>query len=472
MFEAHLDTVVDLTDQELTDALRANEAAARTAAAERAALIAVAEQRGIWCATHRSAAGWLRAELDCGDGTITADRKLARLLDAHPAVGDALMAGRFSVDHAHQIARIHTNPRIANLLGTIVPVLVDLAEHRSYAEFRGDIDELIAQLDADGAFADLADNIDKRTAHVTDLDGCVVIDASGGDPIQAAQLVAIFESFVDGEYQRDLAQRRSEHPDDPDQWPLPRTPGQRRFDALVAIFAAAAASPERRALPEPTVGIVIDQRSVHEAFTHAGIMLPSGDMVDDQPIDADPDNTQQLDQALNGLAEALVDDPDVFLDRRCETSTGSKIHPLIALRALLTGHVRRVVVDSRGHIIDYGTKQRLFTGPAREAALLLATTCAYPGCRLPARMCQVDHNQPWSTGGPTNQTNATPLCGVHNRIKHRDGLTITRDHHGRPYTQHPDGTIILPVGERPPDLTPPNPIQIIRFHIDQLRNAA
>lgn len=68
----------------------------------------------------------------------------ARLLDAHPTIGDALAAGRFSIDHAHQIARIFQNPRIANLLGTIVDVLV---ERRDYAEFRGDIDEVIAQLD-------------------------------------------------------------------------------------------------------------------------------------------------------------------------------------------------------------------------------------------------------------------------------------------------------------------------------------
>lgn len=83
-------------------------------------------------------------------------------------------------------------------------------------------------------------------------------------------------------------------------------------------------------------------------------------------------------------------------------------------------------------------------------------------------MCQVDHNEPWSTGGPTDQTNAVPLCGVHNRIKHRDGLTIVHDDHGRPHTQRPDGTIILPVGERPPDIAPTNPIDYIRLHLKQL----
>ena len=144
---------------------------------------------------------------------------------------------------------------------------------------------------------------------------------------------------------------------------------------------------------------------------------------------------------------------DAVLDRRCETSTGAKIHPTVALRALLTGHIRRVVIDSRGVVINHGTKQRLFTGPARAAAMLLATTCTHPGCRLPARFCEVDHIDEWANGGTTDQHNAAIQCGAHNRFKHQQRWTTRRDQHGRTYTLKPDGTIILPAGERPPDLT-------------------
>jgi hypothetical protein len=103
-------------------------------------------------------------------------------------------------------------------------------------------------------------------------------------------------------------------------------------------------------------------------------------------------------------------------------------------------------------VVDHGTKQRLFTGPARTAAMLLATTCTHPGCRIPARFCEVDHIDEWANGGTTDQHNANIACGTHNRHKHQQRWTTRRGTRGQIYTLKPDGTIILPAGERPPDL--------------------
>ena len=139
------------------------------------------------------------------------------------------------------------------------------------------------------------------------------------------------------------------------------------------------------------------------------------------------------------------------------------------LRALLTGHVRRVVMDSRGVIIDYGTKQRLFTGLARQAAMLMYRTCEAPGCNMPAAWSQVDHNIEWYEGGRTDQNNRAIGCGTHNRLKHREKWRIRRDHRGHAYTLRADGTIILPVGERPPDLTIDELNEHARQRLQQLR---
>ena len=244
-------------------------------------------------------------------------------------------------------------------------------------------------------------------------------------------MVAVFESFVEGEFRADVEARRDQFGDEAEAHPLPRTAAQRSFDALKAIFAAAAASPEARALPEPTVGLVIDHRTAHEALAHAGIVLPNGNQIelDDDGSIANPD------ELLTGLVDELTDQPDAFLDRRCETSTGAAVHPSVVLRALLTGHVRRVVVDSQGTVINYGTKQRLFTtGMAREAAMLLIRTCSHPGCETPARFCQVDHDHEWSDGGSTDQRNSRIKCGHDNRNKHRKRWRTRRDNRGRPYT--------------------------------------
>ena len=413
---------------------------------------------------QRTMASYLRATCDISGASISRQRKLACVCGEQPAVGDALLAGRFSVDHAIEIARIGANPRIGHLLPAVVDVYVDQAEHRSYDEFRADIDEFINLTDQDGAFAELNNAVEHRNARVSDVGGMLDITVTGGDPITTAQIVAVFESLVQGEYQADVAARRAEFGDEAEQYPLPRTAHQRRFDAIKAVFAAAAASPEGRALPEPTTHILIDEKSLHETFTNADITLPNGDV-----IDAD-DLTGEDDTLLDTLAAELVNDPEAFRNRRCETSTGAKIHPIVALPAALTGHIRRVVVDSDGVVIDYGTKQRLFTGNARAAAMLLATTCAHPGCRTAARLCQVDHDIGWADGGTTDQRNAEIECGPHNRFKHRERWRTRRDNCGRIYTIRADGTIMLPVGERPPDLSIDEMNEAARARVAALRH--
>jgi hypothetical protein len=130
------------------------------------------------------------------------------------------------------------------------------------------------------------------------------------------------------------------------------------------------------------------------------------------------------------------------------------------------------VVDSRGVVIDYGTEQRLFTDHARDVALLLAATCVHPGCRLPARMSEVDHVIPWPTGGTTDQANANVECGPHNRFKHRAGWTTRRDGRGRTYSITPDDIIVLPVGERPPDLSADELAHVARARLRRELRAA
>ena len=96
-------------------------------------------------------------------------------------------------------------------------------------------------------------------------------------------------------------------------------------------------------MPEPTVGLVIDHRTAHEALANAGIVLPNGNQVELEDDGCIADENELLTE----LVAELVDLPDAFLERRCETPTGAAVHPSVVLRALLTGHVRRVVVDSQ-----------------------------------------------------------------------------------------------------------------------------
>jgi hypothetical protein len=43
--------------------------------------------------------------------------------------------------------------------------------------------------------------------------------------------------------------------------------------------------------------------------------------------------------------------------------------------------------------------------------------CQAPGCRVPARRCEIDHRIPWHTGGPTFVDNLFAVCKRHHRAK-------------------------------------------------------
>jgi hypothetical protein len=111
------------------------------------------------------------------------------------------------------------------------------------------------------------------------------------------------------------------------------------------------------------------------------------------------------------------------------------------LVAAAMGHVRRVVLDSDGVVLDMGRKQRLFTGALREAVLMTSRWCIWPGCHRPSSHCEADHLLPWGTAGPTKTKNGGPACGQHNRWRAK-GYRTWRDPAGRWHHYRPDGTEI------------------------------
>jgi hypothetical protein len=108
------------------------------------------------------------------------------------------------------------------------------------------------------------------------------------------------------------------------------------------------------------------------------------------------------------------------------------------------------VVDAAGVAIDMGRRRRLFQGPARQAARLLALRCEHPGCELPAELCDIDHADEWTDGGHTDQHNSRIRCNTHNTDKTTHRWQSKRATNGRTYTIRQDDTIMLPVGVRPP----------------------
>jgi hypothetical protein len=187
----------------------------------------------------------------------------------------------------------------------------------------------------------------------------------------------------------------------------PRTPDQRRADALVDLGVAALHDP---LLPKaqgmrPSIQVTVALSTLLGADEQPGELAGHG------PIPA-------------SVARRLAADE--------------------------TGTWRRLVTDPvTGQLLDYG--QDTYRPPKDLADFVIARdqVCAFTGCSRPACRCHLDHRTPYSKGGSTGSQNLGPLCDRHHTCKHQAGWTPQR---------HEDGTTTWTsptkhqYRSRPPDL--------------------
>ena len=134
-------------------------------------------------------------------------------------------------------------------------------------------------------------------------------------------------------------------------------------------------------------------------------------------------------------------DPARFRNVVCRTQSGRRLHPDDAINAALLGHIRRVVYDASGTVIELGRRSRLFRGPARDAVMLLLTTCVWIGCDRPVAWCDADHSVGWKAHGATVPRNGQPLCTCHQNLKEA-GYQVFRDARGHWHIVDPGGNEI------------------------------
>jgi hypothetical protein len=330
----------------------------------------------------------------------------ARLHEALPEWADAEADGRVGVAQSELMARIAANPRIpAGVLEHDSPALLDDAISQSFDEFERRVRMWEALADPDGGRdrnERLHANRDVRvrprpeggwtiTGNLAELAGC--------------EFNEIFSWFIEAQWHTDWAEARQRLGDAATTADLARTEAQRRADAFVAMAKAAASTAPGSRAPMTTTNILID----HESF----------------------------EARLRG--EAV--DPRRYRDVVMRTQTGRRLHPDDAVNAALIGHIRRVVYDGSGTIIDLGRRQRLFRGSSRDAVMLLLTTCVWIGCDRPIAWCDADHSVGWKAHGATVPRNGGGLCHGHHHLKEH-GFQVYRDDHGEWHIIDPHGNEI------------------------------
>jgi hypothetical protein len=342
---------------------------------------------------------WIRHHRKLSGPTALARTQTMRMFALLPTWAQAARAGGVGTDQTVLMGRVASNPRIQlDLVANVERLLAD-ARRLPYDQFERRLRNFERSADGERARRDAEAVRERRDASMRlRPDGSWRLTATFGS-LDGAEVNEVFAHFIDAEWKSDLATSGDA--------PLSRCEAQRRADAVLAMARAAARAPGRGKAPLPTLDVLVDHRTLHATTTG-----------------------EQL-------------DPGRYDEMICRTQAGDPVDVTEAAALSLWGHIRRVVHDGRGTVIDLGRRRRLFTGSARDAALLLSMTCLWPGCERPSRNVEVDHSVEWSKLGPTGPSNAGPMCKGHNLLKDRGGFRTHRRSTGDWIVTDPDGN---PVG--------------------------
>jgi hypothetical protein len=360
---------------------------------------------------HKSLAAWGRATNNWSPTETLQFTKLARAFKWLPHFAEAALTGAIGVDFMHAVAKLASNPRVRQHLADADQRFATAAVELTFEEFSVLLRHWEELADTDGARQRHDRAMHERHASVNFVGERVYLDAAGPS-YDGVVISEVLDHYTDLEWQNEWDMLKAIHGDDMRPELMVRTHAQRRFDALLRIIHQAADRPNADGDgPAVTVEIAIDQAT----YEH------------------------QLEEMLGGNPEPIP--PSHAPDRKCHDRRRRVVDPRAAVAASVVGQVRRKVLGADSVVLDMGRRQRLFTGPLREAVLSSAAYCTYIGCRIHGHHCQADHLIPFARGGLTNARNGGPGCNHHNPWKNNGTLTV-RDAKGLWHTYRPDGTEI------------------------------
>ncbi len=165
-----------------------------------------------------------------------------------------------------------------------------------------------------------------------------------------------------------------------------RTPGNRKFDALMVVIRRGVAGTKGQpTTPKALLLVALDFETLKRQLLESGGREPGcGSTVDGASVSA---------ESIRRLA--------------CEAD----IIPL--------------VMGGPSEILDQGRRRRLVTPGQRVRLAARDRCCTIPGCTVPATWCDAHHIVPWALGGASDLSNYALLCPRHHTWVHDKGLTAT-----------------------------------------------
>ena len=238
------------------------------------------------------------------------------------------------VAQVHELARLAANPRCGDRLADSGAPLVDAAQQLEFVDFRTVARRWEQLADADGAHRHHEASLQRRNVSIVEING--EFEIRGRLPAIHGTIVrGDLRQVRDAEFHADCDAAQSQH-GAVTKDRLDRSAAQRRADALFKIFETAATAGIAGKPVEVCVNLVIDEDQFNQY-----LRKPS---------------TKHRSPSI----------PPRVIDRRCETSDGVPVDPRQTVALALVGHVRRIVFDSNGVVINAGRRNACFTGPLRD----------------------------------------------------------------------------------------------------------
>jgi len=285
---------------------------------------------------------------------------LARSLESLSATADLLAHGELNFEQATVVARSaqKVRPEDASRVEGMVlakALTTDAGQLRRHAA------AAVAEVDGEVLSRDASRAREKRSFNIgPDVDGSARVSGDLTSEL-AALLRAGIEPFV-----------APAGADDP------RTPAQRRHDALQACLESAGGAPGAR---RPRQLVVVAPLSAMRGEDGPPAML----------------------QGLVPISR------EELSEMACDTALSV------------------VLKDDKGNIAFAGKAARTFSPAKRRAMVAQHPTCAFRGCNRPAIDCDGHHMLEHSLGGESTLDVDAPLCCVHHPFVHRDGWAVLPD---------------------------------------------
>jgi hypothetical protein len=360
------------SDAALCREVREQTVALERAQAELTRLTGVWLDRQAWRSENGlSATGWLAHNTPMTRASAARLCATARLVHRHEQTAKALDVGDLTNAHVEVLAAASRRREAlyAEHEQTLLGVAATLTP-----------DDLVAAArtwrelaDDELAASDAAAAHDARSLHVSPTLGGGRIDGFL-DPDATATLVRALDALV---------------APDPARTPDPRPKAVRNADALVMLAEAWLAAPEQAGRVDIDLNVVVD----------VGFLGRFG-------LDACEGRSELRDYGPIGRATME--------------------------RLTCDARVARIVMAGKSRVLDLGRSTSVISPALRKAVKVRDRHCQHPGCRVPAKWCDVHHIVHWTNGGRTDLDNLVLLCRRHHVQHHEGAWQISRA---------PDGTI-------------------------------